>query len=316
MVTIHGPLGYGPSTLPLRWRLSKFWKLWQDQYLLNLRETHTQKHKSRGSWFEHPPSVCDLVLIGEKDTSRVQWKKARIQTLLKSKDKAVRSAELILPTGKKCIRAISQLYPIESSFLNVTTLPVKTTSQTFFIAPSFLSVEESTSSFALTSMTEFTDTEIWVKGTPTADESFEKDLEKLTLHQEDPMETSEKGGSNQSKVDPLSLYRILPTSGTDETAKTKKGKKKSPGIASWFKRTTQSPTQRAAEGKRIKAGSPESDVETRKGKWEWTEEFQETFLLPLQEGGTSHSGLLQQKRARTTSKRGQECPQLQAVSFK
>ncbi len=98
--------------------LNEFWKIWRDQYLLNLRESHAKNRQRQGLKVENPPKIGDLVLVGEKSTSRVQRKRARIQKLNQGRDKRVRSAEILLPTGKRCIRPITLLYPLETSLVN------------------------------------------------------------------------------------------------------------------------------------------------------------------------------------------------------
>ena len=66
-------------------KLNKFWNLWENDYLLSLRErTQTSlKHSKKQS--PNIPQVGDVVLIKE-DLPCGRWKIGRIQELVKGKD--------------------------------------------------------------------------------------------------------------------------------------------------------------------------------------------------------------------------------------
>ncbi len=160
---------------------------------MSLRESHSKIHRSRTSWTDRPPKIGDLVLIGEKGTSRIQWKKARIMALQEGKDKAIRSAELSLPTGKKCIRAITQLYPLETSFLDLNATNAKAKKRSFLIVSSLFHNEQSCLSLAPNPMSVNGNSEVWGERTPTGVETLSpsRQLEKLNIH-DDSMEVTKE----------------------------------------------------------------------------------------------------------------------------
>ncbi len=129
------------------------------------------------------------------------------------KDKAVRSVELLLPTGKKCIRATSQLYPLETSFLDLNVQTVKPPSITTFILPSLFLCERLTSPIGAPTYNmsdENGTTESWGP-TPNDENSRSpaKKMEALSLHRE-PMDTS--GSSTTQKTENKRRIPKLPTS--------------------------------------------------------------------------------------------------------
>ncbi len=93
--------------------LDHFWKVWQSEYLLSLRE--------RGqNWAKHPkirvtipPKEGQTVLIKEPFLPRGSWKFGRIETLCPSTDGIVRSARIRLPNRKLIVRPIKILHPTE-----------------------------------------------------------------------------------------------------------------------------------------------------------------------------------------------------------
>ena len=61
--------------------LNHFWKRWQSEYLIELRECHRYQLSKYGS-NPIPPSVGDIVLIHDQDRPRGQWRLAIVQEIL------------------------------------------------------------------------------------------------------------------------------------------------------------------------------------------------------------------------------------------
>ncbi len=93
-------------------RLTQFWKSWQNEYLLSLRERYQDQLKHPRKMSPHTPSVGDTVLIKE-NLPRGSWKIAKIVRLYESKDGQIRAAQLMLPTHKLLQRPLNLLYPLE-----------------------------------------------------------------------------------------------------------------------------------------------------------------------------------------------------------
>ena len=69
--------------------LKNFTDQWRKEYLLSIRESsRVQNNKS------NVINVGDIVILKNENTSRMYWKLARVENLLRSKDKIVRSAEV------------------------------------------------------------------------------------------------------------------------------------------------------------------------------------------------------------------------------
>ena len=89
--------------------LEQWWNRWHAEYLTELREYQKLKCKNQIVI----PHVGDIVLVGDEKFKRSDWKVARIQELISSKDKNVRSATVLMKkTGKILRRPINKLYPI------------------------------------------------------------------------------------------------------------------------------------------------------------------------------------------------------------
>ncbi|XP_065899351.1 uncharacterized protein [Dysidea avara] len=100
-----------------RWKsgqrcLIQFWKIWCKDYLLSLRERNQSTLNQVRNTFKEKPQIGDVVLIKES-LPRGQWKVGRICKLIKGRDDAIRSAEVMLPTRRYLHRALKLLYPIE-----------------------------------------------------------------------------------------------------------------------------------------------------------------------------------------------------------
>ena len=93
-------------------RLSKFWDLFQQEYLLSLRERYQSSLKQNRIKAHEKPKVGTVVLIEDK-LPRALWRIGQIKKLLRSQDGEIRSAEIRLPSGVILERSITQLCPLE-----------------------------------------------------------------------------------------------------------------------------------------------------------------------------------------------------------
>jgi len=98
--------------------LQQFWKLWYDDYLLNMRERTQRFLKGPRIQSQMFPQLGDIVLIKE-NLPRGTWKIAKIIQLNQSSDSHYRSAQLRLPNKKIFTRAVAHLYPLECAEPNV-----------------------------------------------------------------------------------------------------------------------------------------------------------------------------------------------------
>ena len=101
--------------------LNHFWKRWQTEYLMNLRESHWQQHAGRNSDDATTINTGDVVLLQE-DKPRALWRLARVKQLITGRDGRVRAAIITVPSrdGQTSTyqRPIQLLYPVE---MDVTT---------------------------------------------------------------------------------------------------------------------------------------------------------------------------------------------------
>ena len=96
----------------LRKLLDHFWKRWNSEYLINLREYHKNKNLKN----ELTPNVGDVVLIFDDKIKRSQWRMGRIHNLIYSRDGKVRAADVSVCINNKrnsLRRPINRLYPFE-----------------------------------------------------------------------------------------------------------------------------------------------------------------------------------------------------------
>ena len=92
--------------------LNRFWDIWQDSYLLSLRERNQHKLKQGRILAPKPAHAGDIVLIKES-CPRGSWKMGKIQQLIPSKDGQIRAAKVLLPNHKCLTRPINLLCPLE-----------------------------------------------------------------------------------------------------------------------------------------------------------------------------------------------------------
>ena len=123
VIEIHGPhdpdYGKKSSTDKLveiwgkgQQHLNSLWKVWKDDYLLNLperRQTHVKGPRIQAA--EEPKEGSILLL--KEDLPRGVWKMAKITELISSNDGKIRGAKVLLPTTKVLNRPLNLLYPLE-----------------------------------------------------------------------------------------------------------------------------------------------------------------------------------------------------------
>ena len=92
--------------------LEYFWTEWRESYLTSLRERHkkTAGQDTSGVY----PKCGDVVIIAEDDVPRNFWRIGRIIAVSEGSDKNIRTAT-VRSQGKKLIRSVNQLYPLESN---------------------------------------------------------------------------------------------------------------------------------------------------------------------------------------------------------
>ena len=95
-----------------------FWKRWQLEYLLDLRESHRQQHAGSSGDNGTTINAGDVVLLQE-DKPRAFWRLARVKQLITGRDGRVRVAILAVSSGdgQPSIfqRPIQLLYPLETN---------------------------------------------------------------------------------------------------------------------------------------------------------------------------------------------------------
>lgn len=89
--------------------LNKFWRTFQGEYLLSLRER--QRKVIPGS----APQVGEICLLQEENISRGNWKIVKIIGLEPGVDGLIRTATIKFPSKFVTKRAINKLYPLEIS---------------------------------------------------------------------------------------------------------------------------------------------------------------------------------------------------------
>ena len=101
-----------------RWRhmnkiIKRFWRKWQKEYLINLRESH----KMNTSKESLKINVGDVVSIFEVGLKRRHWKVGKVLTIIRGKDGVIRGALVQIfneKNGKETInRPLQKLYPSE-----------------------------------------------------------------------------------------------------------------------------------------------------------------------------------------------------------
>ena len=94
--------------------LAMFWKMWRDDYLLSLRERTQNTLKSGRVQSHFSPNIGDVVLLKD-NLPRGCWKLGKVVNLVSSCDGLVRSAKVLISSGRTIGRPINLLCPIEIS---------------------------------------------------------------------------------------------------------------------------------------------------------------------------------------------------------
>lgn len=92
--------------------LGGFWRKWQKMYLLSLAPLKREGWVKRK---EDPLKEGDVVLIREENLGKNTWKLARVTGLHRSKDGAIRSASLKIPSGNIVHRHMKHLSLLEAA---------------------------------------------------------------------------------------------------------------------------------------------------------------------------------------------------------
>ena len=99
--------------------LRTFWKLWQNEYLLNLRERFQTNLKSSYIQAKSEPFIGEVVLIKE-NLPRCSWKLGQIKELNNSSDGNIRTAKVRMPNGRVLCRPLCYLFPLECGTIKET----------------------------------------------------------------------------------------------------------------------------------------------------------------------------------------------------
>ena len=94
--------------------LDNFWRIWREDYLLNLRERSQRNLKESRTQSPLSANVGDVILLKD-DLPRGMWRMGRIHELVTSRDGQTRSAKIQLPNNKIVGRPLNLLYPVECS---------------------------------------------------------------------------------------------------------------------------------------------------------------------------------------------------------
>jgi hypothetical protein len=97
--------------------LDEYWHVWSTDYLAALREKGTKEISNYNA--KSPVALDMIVLIKKHRMPRVTWKMGRVIELRESKDGYVRSVTVKCANGKKLVRPVKLLYPIEQCTVNV-----------------------------------------------------------------------------------------------------------------------------------------------------------------------------------------------------
>ena len=94
--------------------LNNFWQIWRNEYLLSLRERTQSRLKSNRIRSSVKPNVGDVVIVKD-NIPRGNWKLAKIEQLVPSRDGEIRSCKIKRASGNILNRPMNLLYPIETS---------------------------------------------------------------------------------------------------------------------------------------------------------------------------------------------------------
>ena len=89
--------------------IGQFWKVWQKEYITNLRQFHGVKRVKESSNIK----LNDVLIIQDEKIPRHLWRLGRVVEILKGRDNRIRGAKLKIGTGSLINRPINRLYPLE-----------------------------------------------------------------------------------------------------------------------------------------------------------------------------------------------------------
>ena len=113
---------YNPTTTPeiltkrtkfLNRILSGFWKRWEREYLLELRNSHLSNGNSDS---DRKISEGDVVVVHDENKKRGFWRLGLVEELIVGRDGHVRGAKIRVSSGGKTSiwqRPVQRLYPLE-----------------------------------------------------------------------------------------------------------------------------------------------------------------------------------------------------------
>ena len=94
--------------------LERFWKCWRTEYLQLLRERANPDHRQPKTSLSGQPQVGEIVIVKSEGIPRGQWHIGKVTAANASAtDGCVRSAEVLMPSGRTVERPLSLLYPLE-----------------------------------------------------------------------------------------------------------------------------------------------------------------------------------------------------------
>ncbi|VDN00047.1 unnamed protein product, partial [Onchocerca ochengi] len=96
----------------IRRKLQRLWKIWQEEYLEELRKKTRKSHKNPHSRIRRKPIIGEVVLL-KGEGPRNSWKMGRVEKLIEEKGGLCRSAVVRMSNGTRLTRAIGHLYPLE-----------------------------------------------------------------------------------------------------------------------------------------------------------------------------------------------------------
>ena len=93
--------------------IERFWRKWQKEYLINLRESHKMKTSKKSLKI----NVGDAVSVFDEGLKRRHWKVGKVLKILRGKDDVIRGAIVQIfndKNGKETVsRPLQKLYPLE-----------------------------------------------------------------------------------------------------------------------------------------------------------------------------------------------------------
>lgn len=104
------------SALAVSWRagreyLDRFWRIWAEQYLREIRERRDAMRSGRAD-HSRAPIVGEIVLMIDPNLKRSSWRVAVVERLIKSSDDKVRSVQLRTGNHTRLVRPVVKLAPL------------------------------------------------------------------------------------------------------------------------------------------------------------------------------------------------------------